>query len=208
MPIEFRCNQCGKMLRTPDDTAGRPARCPACGALSTVPGTVEGRPAASDVTPPPGGAPAAEDYSSPEAAPRVEVLPDELEHWASMRVSGPATALIVTAVLGMALNGLAVIANLNMMAMRAQPPKIFDDLPVHFHAGMHLAGGIFGLAMGALVLFGAYKMKNLESYALAMTAAVVALVPCTSPCCVLGLPFGIWALVVLGDAAVHAAFRS
>ena len=37
MPIDFRCSQCGKLLRTGDDTAGRQAECPACGALTTVP---------------------------------------------------------------------------------------------------------------------------------------------------------------------------
>ena len=34
-------------------------------------------------------------------------------------------------------------------------------------------------------------------------------VPCTAPCCVLvGMGFGIWALVVLCDANVKSAFRS
>ncbi len=30
MPIEFRCLQCGKLLRTGDDTAGKQAKCPEC----------------------------------------------------------------------------------------------------------------------------------------------------------------------------------
>lgn len=37
MPIEFRCSQCGKLLRTGDDTAGRQAQCPNCGTISVVP---------------------------------------------------------------------------------------------------------------------------------------------------------------------------
>ncbi len=37
MAIEFRCPQCGKLLRTGDDTAGRQAKCPECGAVSTIP---------------------------------------------------------------------------------------------------------------------------------------------------------------------------
>ena len=41
-----------------------------------------------------------------------------------------------------------------------------------------------------------------------MTAAIVAVIPCVAPCCLLSLPFGIWALVVLGDSSVKAAFRS
>ena len=37
MAIEFRCTQCGKLLRTGDDTAGKPAKCPQCGAVTTIP---------------------------------------------------------------------------------------------------------------------------------------------------------------------------
>ena len=37
MPIEFRCTQCAKLLRTGDDTAGKQAKCPACETILTVP---------------------------------------------------------------------------------------------------------------------------------------------------------------------------
>jgi len=37
MPIEFRCDQCNTLLRTPDDTAGKQAKCPSCGAILPVP---------------------------------------------------------------------------------------------------------------------------------------------------------------------------
>jgi phage FluMu protein Com/uncharacterized membrane protein len=37
MPIEFRCTACNKLLRTPDDTAGKQAKCPECGALMPIP---------------------------------------------------------------------------------------------------------------------------------------------------------------------------
>ena len=37
MPIEFRCSECNKLLRTGDDTAGRQAKCPECGAVMDVP---------------------------------------------------------------------------------------------------------------------------------------------------------------------------
>ena len=66
---------------------------------------------------------------------------------------------------------------------------------------------ILCLLPAAVVLVGAIKMKNLQNYGLAMTSAIIALIPCFSPCCVLGLPFGIWALVVLSDNRVKAAFQ-
>lgn len=37
MPIEFRCAKCSKLLRTPDDTAGKQAKCPECGEVTTIP---------------------------------------------------------------------------------------------------------------------------------------------------------------------------
>ncbi|HND52264.1 MAG TPA: hypothetical protein PLV92_07700 [Pirellulaceae bacterium] len=42
MPIEFRCNGCQKLLRTPDESAGKKARCPDCGAIVDVPLTSGG----------------------------------------------------------------------------------------------------------------------------------------------------------------------
>jgi phage FluMu protein Com len=53
MPIEFRCTQCNRLLRTPDESAGRQAACPECGALLTVPSPAGASPRA------PGPAPAA-----------------------------------------------------------------------------------------------------------------------------------------------------
>ena len=47
MPIDFRCPQCDKLLRTPDDSAGKQAKCPQCAAILRVPavGTVGEQPA-------------------------------------------------------------------------------------------------------------------------------------------------------------------
>jgi phage FluMu protein Com/uncharacterized membrane protein len=39
MPIEFRCTNCNKLLRTGDGTAGKQAKCPECGTLLVVPDT-------------------------------------------------------------------------------------------------------------------------------------------------------------------------
>jgi hypothetical protein len=49
-------------------------------------------------------------------------------------------------------------------------------------------------------------MQKLQSYQFALTASIVAMVPCISPCCLFGLPFGIWALVVLNKPEVKSQF--
>ena len=49
-------------------------------------------------------------------------------------------------------------------------------------------------------------VKKLESYTFAIIATIIAMVPCISPCCIVGLPIGIWALVVLNKPEVKGAF--
>ncbi len=77
-----------------------------------------------------------------------------------------------------------------------------------FSGGMNVVLGALEVIIGILVIVGAQKMKRLESYGFAMAAAVLSMIPYLSPCCCLGLPFGIWAIVVLADGQVRAAFRS
>jgi len=64
---------------------------------------------------------------------------------------------------------------------------------------------LLGLAISLLVGYGALQMLKLRSYGWSLAASILALIPCTSPCCVVGLPIGIWALVVLSRPEVKAA---
>jgi hypothetical protein len=56
-----------------------------------------------------------------------------------------------------------------------------------------------------IVFLGGHKMKRLESRRLAVAAAILALVP-FGPAVLIGVPVGIWALVVLTEPDVEAAF--
>jgi hypothetical protein len=62
------------------------------------------------------------------------------------------------------------------------------------------------LLFPGFVFFGALKMKKLESHGLAMAASILVMTPCIGSCCLLGLPIGIWSLVVLAKPHVKAAF--
>jgi hypothetical protein len=222
MSVEFRCSQCGKLLRTDDGAIGRQAQCPECGAVTTVPeSSGPSEPSASPFGQQGGenpfGAPAAADaegaenpYQSPAAPTYLPPGPMQGDTAAAaQRVAGPATALIVTAVLGMVVQvcGIAIrLAEFGGMGPGIRPNR-GDAFPMFMEGGIGVAAGVFGLVVAAVILVGAMKMKKLESYPFAMTSAIVAMVPCISPCCLLGLPFGIWALIVLGDSSVKAAFR-
>lgn len=64
--------------------------------------------------------------------------------------------------------------------------------------------GIIYAAVGLLTFVGAQRMMRLQSYGLAVAAGVMQLIP--SPGSLLGLPIGIWALIVLTRHEVHTAF--
>mgnify|MGYP007050631440 CR=1 FL=1 len=63
------------------------------------------------------------------------------------------------------------------------------------------------LAIAGLMFWGAWRMRELRSYGLAMTSAIIAVIPCCGPCYCLAIPLGIWALVVLAKPEVKSAFR-
>lgn len=222
-PIEFRCPGCNKLLRTAGDTAGKQAKCPECGQIVSVPGPAAKVPPETLPYPPPSpvippgspfaaasGPAAAGDVENPYLAPTQYGPPAALagaDPLAASRVAGPAVALIITGVLGIVAQALVLIVNLVELAGGMRRPGQ-QAMPVIFSGGLGVGMAGIELLIGIVVVIGAVKMKNLENYGFAMAAAVLAMVPCMSPCCLLGLPFGIWALVVLSDAGVKAAFRN
>jgi hypothetical protein len=124
-------------------------------------------------------------------------------------LAGPAIALMITAGLGILAQLFSVARHLlGTMAM----PFLASDLGpagrvLQLMTGpIGLAVALVALAIGVVVLVGALKMKAGRSYGFALAATILAMVPCVSPCCCLGLPFGIWALVVLLKPEVKAAF--
>ncbi|HVT81653.1 MAG TPA: hypothetical protein VHM90_13480, partial [Phycisphaerae bacterium] len=78
---------------------------------------------------------------------------------------------------------------------------------------MNMASGALGvisaiisMIIGVVIIMGSMKMMKLQNHKMAMTAAVLCMVPCISPCCLLTIAFGIWGMVVLNKPEVKAAF--
>jgi len=135
---------------------------------------------------------------------------------AASKVAGPAIALMVVGALTLLMALYYIVTGaMGGAAAVAPPPEVQADpqMGQMFEIVQNISGpvgiglGVLWLAIGALIIFGAMKMKGLQSYGLAMAASVLAMIPCVSPCCLAGLPIGIWSLVVLMNADVKAAFR-
>lgn len=113
-------------------------------------------------------------------------------------IKAPAIALMVVSILGLVVGSLGLIFDVFLIAVQgiATLELIVRSL-----------WGVLLLISAAFVLFGAIKMKNMKDYGVARAAAIVAIIPFVGPCCLIGIPFGIWAVIVLSKPHVRAAFR-
>jgi hypothetical protein len=112
---------------------------------------------------------------------------------ASSRVRLPATALLVVGLLDVVMAVVIVVSG--------------------FFTGSFNLGtaegviGLFVLAAAVVIVLGAFRMGRLRGLGLARAACVLAMIPCVSTCFVVGVPAGVWGLVVLAAPEVKAAFR-
>jgi len=231
MSIQFRCKQCGRLLKTDDSTVGRQAACPECGALTTVPCSVEssgGSPLLAPLTselpttlaqasdnPFGVSAPVCDTsegenpYQSPGEFKRF-VPHGEADPLAVERIAAPANALLAVGIINIILHaGILLLYSVVLVETLGANARNGQDLAsLVLGCGMFIAASLVGLLMDVVLLIGARKMKRLDGYLFAVIASIIAMIPCISPCCFLGIPFGIWALLTLNDSSIKLAFRN
>lgn len=78
-----------------------------------------------------------------------------------------------------------------------------------FNIGLYgiIALGILSLLVAPVIIYGALKIMRGEKSGMTKTAAILAMIPVTSFWFILGIPFGIWALLVLSKAKGSAETR-
>ncbi len=77
MPIEFRCDDCSKLVRAPDNAAGKRAKCPQCGKLLVIPAASSASLGEGHPTPPPEEPPALPEPPTMPPVPRASSLLDD-----------------------------------------------------------------------------------------------------------------------------------
>ena len=118
----------------------------------------------------------------------------------------PALMLIVTAGVGAMFCLLMLLLNVLGTGLSALSSEGGQQVFNLLSGGVGIFVDILGIALAGFLVYGALQMKALENYTMAVMASVIAMIPCLSPCCVIGLPAGIWALVILLKPEVKAAF--
>ncbi len=130
---------------------------------------------------------------------------------AQQAVSGPAICLMVVAGLGLVFGVIGLLMSLSMGGSMPPMPGLDPDMlriiEKFAYGPIAIVTKVISLAISALILFGAIRMQQLTNHGLAMAVAIIAMIPCFSPCCLLGIPFGIWALVVLSRPDVRSQFK-
>jgi hypothetical protein len=123
-------------------------------------------------------------------------------------VQGPGTALLVVGIICVLAAVLGTVSNVTGVGRGNQPvPPEFERWVEMMSGPTAIVAGVIQMALGILAIVAAGKMKRLESYGLLMTATILTMLPCTSGCCCIGLPIGIWILIVLSKPEVKSAFH-
>lgn len=124
------------------------------------------------------------------------------------QVSSPSVGLLVTGVVGGIISLLGLILNVIGTSVLPFVEDSLDERYMELWEGAAgIASSFIGVAVAVFIIYAALKMKELSQYGLCMAASILAIIPCISPCCIIGLPIGIWCIVVLTRPEVKAAFH-
>ncbi len=220
MPEQVRCPSCNAPLRVPDNLLGKNVKCPKCQTTFIAEMEEAEEPQGIVREPPPARRSRAmeeteeeefQEEEQEEERPRRRRRRRQRSAEAEATVAGPAISLMVLGALDIPVGiayAIPQVVNFRLAGKQYAP----GQAPPGYEVGLAIGKGwvvilILGsLVLGILLLVAGLKMKKLQSFGLAMTACVLAMLP-VHCCCLLGLPFGIWGLVVLNKPEVKDAFR-
>ena len=129
---------------------------------------------------------------------------------AAQQVQGPAIGLLVVGGLGVLWQLFALLGNILGFGMGAlnnlgSGNPAADRYAQMFGGTMGIVFAIISLGLYGFAIWAALQMKQLRKWNISVGGAIAVMLPC-SCCCLIGLPIGIWALIVLMKPEVKSAF--
>ena len=86
--------------------------------------------------------------------------------------------------------------------------KYFTNLPIETSPFVEFLGAANGVCvLQAIVLWGSINMQRQKGFVVARIGAALAAFPFTSPLIFVGMPFGIWAMILLAKPKVRELFE-
>ncbi len=124
------------------------------------------------------------------------------------QVSGPSVGLLITGILAAISSFIGLIASVFETGLESiRGHEYFGEYENLIEGAAGVAGCFVLLVVAAFIIYASLKMKELTQWSLCVAASILAMIPCTNPCCIVGLPIGIWCLVVLTKPEVKSAFH-
>jgi TPR repeat protein/tRNA A-37 threonylcarbamoyl transferase component Bud32 len=114
------------------------------------------------------------------------------------QVKGPGTGLVITAILNWVAIPLTMLIALFVVKVAQRPSAVW------FPSAFMLLVPLSALVLSSIIMIAGLKMKRLQAYGLAVAGSILAIL--VTPGNLIGLPIGIWALVVLSQRHVREAF--
>ena len=147
----------------------------------------------------------------PASAPPPPLTASPALSTATDLVNGPGIGLIATGALNILLGIFRVVISLTGFGMglfsgAAGANDEMTKMIMSMAGTVGVVFGALGVVCGGITLLGGLKLRKLQSFGFCMTACILAMIPCTSPCCLVGLPVGIWTLVMLSKPEVKSQF--
>jgi predicted Zn finger-like uncharacterized protein len=203
MPIESNCPGCGAKVRVPESLIGKSVKCPKCQSVFTA------------EAPEPGFEEVVEEEPRPRRR-RPDDEPDdqyEDEYEPRPRRRGgrqraleavkPAAICVIVA------GGLGFLYAVVNLVFVLGGNRVANFGPAGANDAARQIGSVCGVGLtfiwAIIVVYAGIMMLNLRNYSSVMIGVIFGMLPCNAGC-FLGLPFGIWALVVLNRPDVKRAF--
>ena len=171
-------------------------------------------PSAPAPSPQPTAAPGAWGASAPLPGAGLRPTPGISESVVDEKLRIPAIGVLITGILGAGVSLYGVVTSLFSGGKAKEIPPGMPPEAERFLKGYlntveayTLPLNLLALILSLVTLLAGIRMLQRRSYGLVMTGVVLGMLPCLSACCCTGLPFGIWALVVLSDPEVKNSFR-
>lgn len=209
MPIDVSCPGCSKAYSVPDERAGQRFKCKACGTAVSVPADEWGNDSGNAAygTNAGGFQDSYNPYAEPVSASNGGQRIGRAE--ALSKVGICAIFLYIVAGLSIPMHMLNAVFTL-VDRDEINGPGFQAPANEAERAGRMvgaLGASVVFIVMNTIVIVGAYNLHYLKKRWMAMTAAIICCIPCCSPCVILGIPFGIWALVLLNSQEIKPHFE-
>jgi hypothetical protein len=121
-----------------------------------------------------------------------------------------ANPLVIPAVFLIILSTIYILPTFIILPMTIYTAVMLDEsAPAGSSARMAaiLAASITMLVTSVAIIIGSIGMLRMKGYRGALMAAIISSIPLFSPCALLGIPFGVWAIVLLSNPDVKNRFQ-